>query len=202
MEDVVKRVQAAYDYIADIYASVNRDMPQILVDLAHELVNYVRPTDRIIDLGCGHGRDMAWFESHGMNVIGIDLSYNMLVQASRRASGKLCQMDLRRLAFYNAQFKAVWCCAALLHLPKADVLDALKEIRRILSPNGVLVLTIQEGEGETWDGGYCKGVKQFFARYHINEMTRLLVASGFFIQLARPCKAGNCVWLAFMCIVL
>lgn len=202
MEDVVKRVQAAYDYIADRYASVNRDMPQDLVDLAHELTIRVGPTDRIVDLGCGLGRDMAWFESHGMNVVGIDLSYNMLVQASYRVSGKLCQMDIRQLAFHNEQFQAVWCCAALLHLPKSEVMEALKEIHRVLSPKGFLVLSIQEGEGESWEGGYCRGVKRFFARYHISEMTRFLLESGFAIQLARPCKAGNCVWLAFMCIVL
>jgi len=109
MEDVVKQIQTAHDRITTKEATVNKDLPFELVDLAQELVYYVEPTARILDIGNGHVRDMVWYESRGMTVVGIDLSFGMLSQASRLVSSNLCLMDMRRLAFREAKFQGVWC---------------------------------------------------------------------------------------------
>src|SRR5262245_11152044 len=118
--DISWRVQRAYDQIAELYASRNNAMAGNLLALAERLRRHVGPAGRIIDLGCGAGRDMAWFESQGQRVTGADLSAGMLAQARRIADGDLLMMDMRRLAFRPASFDGVWCCAAILHLPKRE----------------------------------------------------------------------------------
>ena len=153
MEDIAKRVQAVYDRIATKYATAHKDMPLELVELAQDIFRRMGTGAQIIDIGCGHGRDMAWFESRGMAVTGIDISFGMLSQARPLVSGRLFQMDMRQLAFPDAQFQMAWCCGSILHIPKFEVSVVLKEFSRILSPGGTLVLTIQEGEGESWDDG-------------------------------------------------
>lgn len=198
--EISSRVQAAYDRIAAEYARVNAEMPPDLVASAQELVRRLGKPAHILDIGCGHGRDMAWFEAQGMVVTGVDLSAGMLTQARRLVAGKLLMMDMRNLAIPSARFDGAWCCAALLHLPKNKAPGALKEIRRILKLGGALVLSIQEGSGEGWEGGYGDGAERFFARYAESEMKALLTDSGFVVHRDSASAAGNRTWLTFVCL--
>jgi ubiquinone/menaquinone biosynthesis C-methylase UbiE len=202
MEDIAKRVRDVYDRIAIKYATVNKDMPLELVKLAQDIFRYLGTGAQIIDIGCGHGRDMAWFESRGMAVTGIDISFGMLSQARPLVRGRLFQMDMRHLAFPDAEFWMAWCCGSLLHIPKYEVTVVLKEIRRVLTHKGVLGLTVQEGKGEGWEDGYCNGVRRFFARYQRQEMEALLSNSGFFVQKISSSRLKTNTWLEFTCIAL
>lgn len=53
---------SAYDRIAIDYATVNNEMPPVSIPLAQEPVSFVWPAAHILDLGCGHSCDKAWFE--------------------------------------------------------------------------------------------------------------------------------------------
>ena len=194
------RMQAAYDQIAEGFAGVTADMPPELAIAAEQFLGIIRPGALVLDLGCGAGRDMAWFESQGATAVGSDLSAGMLVQARLRVRGNLVQADMRRLPFQTACFQGVWCCAALLHLPKADVPRALAEVRRVLSPGGTLFLAVQEGMGEGWERTtrYGESIERFFARYRAEEMTALLVDGGFALRDHTANSAGARHWLNFM----
>lgn len=65
---------------------------------------------------------------------------------------------------------------------------------------GVLVLSMQEGSGEGWEGGYGEGVERFFARYGESEMKALLSNSGFVARDVSASRVGNRTWLAFVCL--
>jgi ubiquinone/menaquinone biosynthesis C-methylase UbiE len=191
------RMQAAYDQIAEEFANVNANMPPELAADADLFLDLAGPGARLLDLGCGAGRDMAWLESQGATVVGSDLSAGMLAQARPRARGSLVQADMRRLPFKTGYLQGVWCCAALLHLPKADAPYALAEMRRVLAPAGALFLSIQEGIGEGWEPTtrYGEPIERFFARYRAEEMAMLLVESGFVIH---DHTAESRRWLDFM----
>ena len=76
--EVVEGVRSAYNRIAEAYAAVNSgEMPGALLRLAHKLLYGVGPDARLVDVGCGVGRDMGWFESRGVQVVGHE-------QADRR----------------------------------------------------------------------------------------------------------------------
>lgn len=193
-------MQAVYDRIAEEFADVNADMPPELILAAEQFLSITQSGAPILDLGCGAGRDMAWFESQGATVVGSDLSAGMLAQARLRAQGGQVQTDMRRLPFQTGCFQGVWCCAALLHLPKADVPHALAEVHRALAPEGTLFLSVQEGMGEGWERStrYGKPVERFFARYRAEEMTALLVDGGFAIRDHTAESEGSRHWLNFL----
>jgi ubiquinone/menaquinone biosynthesis C-methylase UbiE len=194
------RMQAVYDQIAEQFAGANANMPPDLIVAADQFLNLIKPGALILDLGCGAGRDMAWFENQGATVVGSDLSAGMLAQARIRVRGKLVQSDMRRLPFQRGCFQGVWCCAALLHLSKTDTPRALAEAHRVLVPAGALFLSIQEGMGEGWErtARYGEPIERFFARYRAEEMTALLVESGFEIHDHTADSAGSRHWLNFM----
>lgn len=190
----------AYDQVVDFYVDANHyNAPDFLTIPIRQLAERAGPHGRILDLGCGTGRDMAQFEEHGANVIGGDLSSGMLNFAQRQVSSPLTMMDMRMLPFTDFSFEGVWACASLLHIPKAEAPIVLQEISRVLSSDGMLILSIQEGDDERWDGGYVEGVERFFARYRSDEMKSMLSQNGFNIEEVAREVAGQKVWLRFTC---
>lgn len=190
---------AAYDRIAPLYAERNAVMPKDLATLATRFLELVGPEAQILDVGCGAGRDMAWMESRGATVTGIDLSTGMLAEAGRQVHGPLLQMNMRHLSFPDAHFGGVWCTASLLHLPKREAPDALREMCRVLVSDGILFLGIQEGTGEGWEAGpHDIPVERFFARYRLEEVEDMLSRVGFVILEHHRFDAGSRRWLQFL----
>lgn len=199
--DLYRQVQISYDQIVLEFAKRNHfNMADNLVRLAQELVKHIGQSGRLVDIGCGTGRDMAWFELHRIATIGIDLSTGMLAYARKNVRGELVSMNMRNLGFRDAYFDGVWCCASLLHLPKAEAVYALQEIRRILKLSGMLILSIQEGNDEGWEDGSIPGAKRFFARYQENEMRNMLSTNKFAVLKTNSSQTVERNWLSFVCI--
>ena len=201
MMNIYKRVQTAYDQIVSEFAERNHfNMPDNLISLAHELVRQVGQNGKLIDIGCGTGRDMAWFESKDVTVTGIDLSMGMLAYARENVLGSLVSMNMRNLGFCDAYFDGVWCCASLLHLPKTEAAFALQEIHRVLKPGGMLILSVQEGNSESWEDGFVPGIKRFFARYQADEMRNILARQKFLVLKEDSAQTVDRKWLSFVCV--
>ncbi len=194
------QTRAAYDLIAPSYAQVNAAMPAELDAAAARLLELVGPKARVLDLGCGAGRDMSWLERLGFHVTGADYSPGMLAHALLRAIGPLMLMDMRHLGLRDRQFQGVWCCASLLHLPKREAPVALAEIRRVLVPGGVLFLSVQHGAGEVWESCAYADAERFFARYEQSEMAALLAECGFSMLESSSGQGGERLWLQFFAI--
>lgn len=202
--DLNSRMQSAYDWLVDIYAQVNQNnMPESLVHQANLLIKAVGMGGKILDVGCGTGRDLAWFIDNGAWAAGIDLSrgmldyaYRTLAQASRLT--RLACADMQHLPFPEATFDGLWACASLLHLPKAQAPDALREFQRVLRPGGYMVIDVQQGTGETWEAFYGTVVERFFARYQPPELADLLLAAGFEIIESTITPSGMKTWISIM----
>jgi ubiquinone/menaquinone biosynthesis C-methylase UbiE len=191
--------QATYDKIAPEFARVNATMPENMLAEAQRYIEIVPRPGLYLDLGCGTGRDLAWFEQHDLNLFGADLSAGMLDQARQVTSRPLAQMDMLNLGFADQAFTGVWCNAALLHLPKALAPQALQEMWRVLRPGGILNIAIQAGAGEQFEvNPYEAGLgERFFARYQMDEMTHLLTAQGFIVLETEKVFAHK-EWLRFL----
>jgi SAM-dependent methyltransferase len=182
--DPISRNRAAYDEMAQRFAERNAEMLPYLIEEAERLLDRLRQSGRenglVLDLGCGAGRDMAWLEERGARMIGADLSTGMLAEARRRARGPLCQLDMRCLPFPEAVFAAVWCQAALLHLPKAMAPAALAEARRALLPGGLLHVSVQLGDSEGFETRQLyEPAERFYAHYRPEELSALVQSAGF-----------------------
>ena len=193
------RMMAVYDRIAAQYAARNAPMTATLRAIAADFMRRLEPDALTLDVGCGAGRDLAWFAAHGVRMVGIDLSMGMLEQAAAHVQSPLLQMDMRDLAFRTNTFFAVWCIAALLHLPKREASQAIAEIGRVLIPGGLLCLSIQEGQGEVWEASEAYGaIWRFYARYEEEEMAALLNNAGFAILECGLARAAGRRWLTFL----
>jgi ubiquinone/menaquinone biosynthesis C-methylase UbiE len=194
------RHRSAYDRVSARFAEANAEMPVSVRESAECFLNEIGSPARILELGCGHGRDVAWFEAHGINVVGADLSSGMLAEATTRAHGPFLQLDMRHLAFGSDAFSGVWCNAAILHLPKVEVRAALCGIRRVLVPQGLLFVSIQVGEDETWESVcYAQTVDRFFARYAVGEFRLALESAGFaVIDQCDLCEGPKRHWAHYL----
>lgn len=172
----------SYNKIASEYAVVHREMSQRLVDAAKQFIEMGGGSGLVLDVGCGTGRDMAWFEAQGVTIIGIDVSSGMLNQARKKVVGSLLEMDMQELAFSDGLFSGIWCNASLLHLPKETAPKAIDELRRVLNGNGVLFLSVQAGTGEGWEASEVGSVMRWMSRYSEKEISDLLFRQGFTVQ--------------------
>ncbi len=122
---------------------------------------------RILDAGCGSGRDSAAFRASGFRVTAIDASPAM-VRAARHLGVRATRMELQELP-YREEFDGIWACASLLHVPHSQIRSVLRRLRRALRPGGVIFVTLKEGRGERLaeDG-------RFFAYYGLHEFADLL----------------------------
>jgi ubiquinone/menaquinone biosynthesis C-methylase UbiE len=201
MNDVYKQNQNAYDQIVLEFARRNHaNLDGNLLALAQKLVQHVGRDGHIIEIGCGTGRDMVFFESQGIIVTGLDLSAGMLAYARQQVRGGLALMNMCQLGFRDANFDGAWSCASFLHVPKQAAPTALQEMQRVLKPGGILILSIQEGNTESWEEAYVAGVKRFFARYQADEMKNMLTNNGFFVREVGSFHDNNRDWLTFVCI--
>lgn len=200
MTPISRKIRVSYDRLVSAYVARNdAETPPKLLPLLHQLADATGRCGQILDVGCGTGREMAWFESQGVRMCGIDLSVGMLTHARTKVQGGLLAMDMTAMAFRDASFDGAWCCASLLHLPKADAKRALAEIRRVLTVDGMFVLLVQEGSGEGWEESYVANSPRYFARYGASELTQILDEGGFNVKHVATLSGRDCTWLASVC---
>lgn len=103
---------------------------------------------RVLDIGCGTGRDAEHLHRAGRSVTGADVSAAMLAHARVHHPGpRYVRADLRRFDLGEAAFDAVVCLdSALLYCHTNDELDGfLSSCRRALRPGGVLLAEMRNG---------------------------------------------------------
>jgi SAM-dependent methyltransferase len=94
------------------------------------------PGDRIVDLGCGSGRTLAWNADAGARLVGIDVSPFFAPEAVARHD--LVLGDLRRAPLRSGAFNKAWSLDVLEHLSPQALADVLREAHRVLSAGGAL----------------------------------------------------------------
>ncbi len=114
---------------------------------------------RILDAGCGPGRDLARFVAHGHDARGVDLNPVFVAMANRYAPTIEC--DLRDLAAHFApdQFDGIWATASLVHVREADTRTVLAQFAALLRAGGRLHVSLRctgetgwldESDGRRW----------------------------------------------------
>jgi SAM-dependent methyltransferase len=192
-----------YDRIAPAYAERNFNLAFDVEreEFARAIIgNAPAERFRILDAGCGPGRDSKWFHERGFQVIGVDLSQGMLAEARRRVPAvDFRQADLRGLDFPDGYFDGIWCCASLLHLPRADVPAVLASFNRLLG-HGFLRLSVKAGQGEeVVDGAYGPDTPREITYFSRCELELLLERSGFDVHRVtedEPTPMSPHPWLA------
>jgi SAM-dependent methyltransferase len=94
---------------------------------------------RILDAGCGSGRNMVEFARHG-TVTGIELSHTSVSLAREREAGEVVEGSVLDMPFEADSFDLAASLDVIEHLQ--DDLLALRELRRVVKPGGTLLVTV------------------------------------------------------------
>jgi SAM-dependent methyltransferase len=187
-QEQVAETRQTYDLIASEFARQNSVAAAEVAERLDELAASVPAGSVVADIGCGPGRDVMMLNARGMRAAGIDLSLGQL-----RASGVpgLVQAGMRRLPLRAGSVDGIWCWAALVHLPREVVPQALAEFARIVRCGGSFLMSIAEGEGEGFEVAAPCGSdgRRWFTRYREPELIAVLAAAGFGIRNIRRHRA-------------
>lgn len=102
------------------------------------------PGDKILDAGCGSGRNMVWFTRNGYDVWGCDFANEAFIHAMERTGlteEKFYCCPLENMPYDNDGFDHV-ICNAVLHFAQSEehFLEMIKELHRVLKPGGSLFI--------------------------------------------------------------
>jgi len=134
-------------------------------------LKHVPAGGRILDAGCGTGRDAKQFLNMGYDVTAVDASPAMVAMASELTGRDAVLMSFQELEF-EEEFDGIWACASLLHVPKTDIDAVLDRLSRALKPQGVMYLSFKYGTGENVRKGRLfndytdEGLAELLSRHH------------------------------------
>jgi SAM-dependent methyltransferase len=131
--------------ISDKYENVNMSFMQ------KKLVSYLPENGNILEIGSGSGRDAAFFVSEGFNVTVVDPSKGMLRKAAELHPELCAKMHCCSLPFekdnplLKEKFKAVLLIASIMHIQDEELFESAYQIREMLEPEGILVISSSMG---------------------------------------------------------
>ena len=102
---------------------------------------------KILDAGCGSGRDTLNFIKNGYEVVAFDFSEEMVKLASEHTGQTILNISFEDISF-DDEFDGVWASASLLHVPKKSIHTAISNLARSLKRNGILYSSFKYGENE------------------------------------------------------
>ena len=108
------------------------------------LAQYAEPNDKVLDLGCGNGRLLDLLRDKKINYIGVDNSAALITLAQKRYPAADFRIgDALKISFASNYFDKIYSVAVLHHIPSEELrLEFLEEVKRVLRPGGLLILTV------------------------------------------------------------
>jgi 2-polyprenyl-3-methyl-5-hydroxy-6-metoxy-1,4-benzoquinol methylase len=105
---------------------------------------YLPAGARVIDMGCGSGRDVLAFREMGLDAAGLDASEELVRLAKERLGIPVFKADLSCWTA-DEPYDGIWCCAALMHLEETDCRRFFANLKYNLKPGGALYISVKSG---------------------------------------------------------
>jgi ubiquinone/menaquinone biosynthesis C-methylase UbiE len=187
IHEKISDVAAGYDLVADEYARRLSDELQhkpLDCRLLDRFAESVRDAGVVCDLGCGPGHIARYLRQCGIQVCGMDLSMGMVERARQLNPGiAFDQGDMRALAVHDNSWAGIAAFYAIVNLSPRDLVQALREMVRVLLPGGRLLLSFHIGEDtsqieDLWDSGAALE----FHFYRLDTVASYIRSAGFEIE--------------------
>ena len=114
-------------------------------------VRFLSPRARILDIGCGSGRDLRWLKLHGFEPTGLERSISLAVLARKYSGCPVIEGDLETFDFSVGLWDSVMMVGSLVHIPHERLYPVIQTILSGLSFPCMILVTMKEGDGR------CKG---------------------------------------------
>jgi len=109
-------------------------------EIYNNFTTFLQPGCKILDFGCGTGRDCLYFKKNGYNIVGLDGSRKMC-----EITRELCHIEVKEILFEDFkeenEYDGIWACASLLHLPYDVLINVLSNLAVALKENGYIYTT-------------------------------------------------------------
>ena len=129
---------------------------------------------KILDFGCGPGRDLKAFAALGHTPVGLDGSEEFAEMARSYSGCTVWQQDFLKLDLPAAQFDGVFANASLFHVPSQELPRVLRDLCATLKPGGVLFSSNPRGDNsEGWNRG------RYGAYHGFDAWSAFVTAAGF-----------------------
>jgi SAM-dependent methyltransferase len=155
---------------------------------------------KVLDVGCGSGRDSLYLKSQGFDVVAIDASAELAKFASEQIGQEVWVKNVLDLDFKD-QFDGVWCMASLLHLKKEELPLAIQKGVEALKKeeNGPFFACFKLGHGEGYDEN-----GRFFSYYQPEELKAIFEQTQYFEKITitqNEDRLGRneVTWINLMC---
>jgi SAM-dependent methyltransferase len=188
MDQTTKDLQTSYDRVAEGYGRQyfhefdHKPLDRELLDRFAERVRSMGP---VCDMGCGPGEVACYLYARGVkNAFGVDLSAGMVEQARRlNPDIEFHQGNMLSLDADAESWGGIAAFYSIIHIPREQVVDALREMFRVLRPRGLLLLTFHIGQEilhvDEWWG---EEVSVDFIFFEPQVMEGYLKSAGFEIE--------------------
>jgi SAM-dependent methyltransferase len=183
MRKFTQDTQAGYDAVSHEYAEKFKDEMDDKPfdrDCLDRLAREVGDLGPICDLGCGPGQIARYLHRKGVKTVGVDLSPKMVAEAQRlNPEIHFHQGDMRALPDEANSWGGIAAFYCIIHIPRQEIVEVLREMKRVLRPGGLLLVTFHIGtEIKHLDEWWEKPVNLDFAFYLPNEMEGWLNEAG------------------------
>lgn len=169
--------------------TVNVDMSS----LYETFTRHLAPGTRVLDAGCGSGRDAKAFKEMGYRVEVFDASPAM-VELAREHTGLPVHLMTFADVDWKEEFDGIWCCASLLHVPAVELPGVMRRLADALKPGGVWYVSFKYGDGEREvDGRRFTDMDESDLKMLLFAMTEIEITSLWTTQDKRPQR--NDAWL-------
>jgi len=163
-------------------------------EVQDKFLEKLNPDAYILDFGCGAGRDTKYFLSRGYQVDAVDGSEQLCRIASEYTGIKVRQILFQELD-EKEKYDGIWACASILHLPKKQLREVLKNMYAALKSKGWIYASFKYGEFEgERNGRYFTDFTTDAFKDFIHDMHGLKIEEQWITGDVRPGR-GEEKWL-------
>ncbi len=113
----------------------------------NHFLKHIPSGGKILDAGCGSGRDTLAFIKRGFEVIAFDSSDEMIRMATLYTGQKILKLRFEELT-YTEEFEGIWASASLLHLTRLKLNSVLDKLSHALKQKGAIYISFKYGTKE------------------------------------------------------
>lgn len=185
------KTRELYDAHAHRFADKFDKIPE--TDQLDEFIAELPEGARVLDIGCGSGRDCEYLAQAGCTPIGVDVSRGLIAEAKkRRPSIEFRVMSMLDLDFEPESFDGAWSKLAILHIEREKLPLVLQQVRTVLKKDGIFMLETKAGSGEHGESvSFMPESERHFVFYSLPELKQALKAAGFTTQYAYEYVVDN-----------